>query len=211
MNGYVALDIGNVLCSVNFTPFLNDLSKSLNITLEDAVYFMNRSQKLHDLGLTVMKDELRDHFKLRSSVLIDELLFSWNKVVTPNLTVIDKFNELTDKCGIRVALLSNIGLEHAVLMEKVLEYNGFFQNSIKHFSCAVGARKPTAIYYQSFLMQYPEFKGCVYIDDLQENLNASKKFGFKTHRFSLEDISNDNVLSNELGEIEHLILGDPTE
>lgn len=200
---YVCLDIGNVLCTVNFNSFLRELSKSLNITLEEAMYFMNRSQKLHDLGLTVMKDELMDHFKLKSSVLIEELLICWNKVVTPNLNVLNKFNELSKNNAVQVALLSNIGLEHAVLMEKVLEHNGFFKNAIKHFSCSVGARKPTTIYYQSFLMQYPEFKGCTYVDDLLENLEASKKFGFKTYQFDINYVNN---LSEKLKEIENLIL-----
>jgi len=42
---YVALDIGNVLCHVDFSEFLNQLSAELNMTLEDAMYFLNRSQK----------------------------------------------------------------------------------------------------------------------------------------------------------------------
>ena len=59
---YCCLDIGNVLVDVKFKEFLENLSRTLNITVEDAQYFMNRSQKLHDLGLTIMKDELKDHF-----------------------------------------------------------------------------------------------------------------------------------------------------
>ena len=53
MKYYVCLDIGNVLCHVDFNVFLADVSESLNVTTEDAMYFLNRSQKLHDLGLTV--------------------------------------------------------------------------------------------------------------------------------------------------------------
>lgn len=64
---YVCLDVGNVLVHVDFQIFIRDLSKQLNITLEEAEYFMNRTHALHDMGLTKMADELRDHFKIKVS------------------------------------------------------------------------------------------------------------------------------------------------
>lgn len=201
---YLAVDIGNVLCHVNFDKFLAELSGSLNITLEDAKYFLNRSQKLHDLGLTIMADELRDHFKIKSSVIIDRVLHTWNNCLSPDLGVLDMCNHLTAQHDMKVALLSNIGIEHATLMEKTLEHNGFFDNAIKHFSCHVGARKPTMLFYQSFLMEHPEFQGCLYIDDIVENLEAGKKFGFRGYHFALDGMS----VQEELVEIEKLILGD---
>jgi FMN phosphatase YigB (HAD superfamily) len=90
--------------------------------------------------------------------------------------------------GLEIALLSNIGFEHAKLVHKLLSYDecGFFFNH-KHFSCEVGARKPTKLFYQSFLMQHPEFQGCLYVDDLQENLDAADELGFRIRKFSLQD------------------------
>lgn len=184
---YLALDIGNVLFHLNFNAFLKSLSKTLNISVDDAMYFMNRTQKLHDLGYTAMSDELRDHFKIHSDVIIDELIHIWDNTVTPCWESIDKFNNLVKTNNIQVALVSNIGVEHASSIKNKLKDSEFFNNSIKHFSCDVGARKPSMLYYQSFLMQYPEFKGCVYVDDLQENLDASKKFGFQTFKLALSD------------------------
>lgn len=199
---YVALDIGNVLCHVDFNQFLNDLSEALNIPLDEALYFLNRSQKLHDLGLTVMKDELKDHLKIKSPVITNKLLDSWNKCITPDLDVLNLFNTMTEKHNLKVALVSNIGIEHAALMEHVLAHNGFFQNAIKHFSCNVGARKPTLLYYQSFLWEHPEFERCAYVDDVIENLEAGKRFGFQTYHFALDKMDT----SVELPEIEKLIL-----
>ena len=88
---------------------------------------------------------------------------------------------------LQVALLSNVGLEHAVQMARVLDIDSFFDKCVKHLSCHVGARKPTKLYYQSFLMQHPEFYGAAYLDDLQENLDASVPFGFRPRRFSLAE------------------------
>jgi hypothetical protein len=203
---HVCLDIGNVLCRVDFTNFLRHLSKALNITLDDGMYFLNRSQKLHDLGLTVMKDELKDHFKIKSPVIVEEILDSWNKSITIDIEVLDFFNELIDRKDIEVALLSNIGLEHAELMKNILNHGRFYDSSVKHFSCFVGARKPSLVYYQSFLMQYPQFKGALYIDDLQENLDSSKKFGFETHLFSIDASTATGCKDVCLQDIKSLIL-----
>jgi len=194
---FICLDIGNVLYHCDFKPFLNTLSKSLNITLKDAEYFLGRTQKLHDLGYTVMSDELRDHFHIKSEVVIDEILESWNDSVTPNMDILNYLNDLEADSKLKIALLSNIGLEHATNIDLVLKNTEALGDCIKHFSCFVGARKPSALYYQSFLMQYPEFKGCLYIDDIQENLNMGKKFGFDAQQFDLS-IDSHEVLFHKL-------------
>lgn len=215
---HVAFDIGNVLVHSTFPDFLRLLSKQLNITVEEAEYFMNRTQKLHDLGCTKMADELRDHFKLRSPVIIDELITAWKGVIKPNYHVLARLDELIKKHNLQVALVSNIGLEHAEQIIPILSrlwdpkknewYDSSFGAATRHFSCFVGARKPSLLYYQSFLQLYPEFKGCVYIDDLQENLDASKQFGFRTFRFSLEEFDDWNFESR-MKALEEFILFEP--
>jgi len=58
------------------------------------------------------------------------------------------------------------------------------------------------LYYQSFLMEYPEFHGCVYVDDVAENLEAGKRYGFRPYHFDLSKMDT----SQELPEIEKMIL-----
>jgi hypothetical protein len=152
-----------------------------------------------------MEDELKDKFNVKSPVTIKRLVKAWNDSVMPNLFMLDKLNELRSEHNLQVALLSNIGVEHAEMMEDKLSHNGFFPGAIKYFSCFVGARKPSLIYYQSFLLAYPEFKGCLYIDDLQENLNASKQFGFQTYRLSLLE----HGVEDKINEIKDLIVKSP--
>jgi FMN phosphatase YigB (HAD superfamily) len=189
---YVAFDVGNVLFKVDFTPFINKLSRSLNITVSEATYFLNRSHKLHDLGLTVMHDELLDHLKIKSSVLRDDLVLEWNHSIHPADWMIDRMDKFCTKNDLQVILLSNVGLEHAVRMKESFKPYPSFDNAIQHFSCDVGARKPTMLYYQSFLQSYPECKGCPYIDDLEENLKMGARFGFQTMKFSIDDVSGKN-------------------
>jgi FMN phosphatase YigB (HAD superfamily) len=184
---YVALDVGNVLVHVDFQTFIRALSKQLNISLEDAEYFMNRTHSLHDMGLTKMSDELRDHFKIHSPVIMEELLKSWNAVITANHSMVSKMVDLMNDKELKVALLSNVGLEHAVKMSQILSFDDFFNRCTHHLSCQVGARKPSKLYYQSFLLQHPEFHGCAYLDDLQENIDMAATFGFRAQRFSLQE------------------------
>jgi FMN phosphatase YigB (HAD superfamily) len=211
---YVALDVGNVLVNADFTPFLKRLSSELNITMDEALYFMNRSQKLHDLGLTRMADELHDHFKIRSPITIQYLVEEWNAVIQPTDYILDIFNRLQDKHDLQIALLSNVGLEHSERMTYVLGHNGFINNAVKFFSCNVGARKPTMLYYHIFTQLYPNWYGCPYIDDLQENLDASVQFGFKPHRFALNEIIGTNYTEEKYNkaveDLEKFILDQPT-
>lgn len=185
---YLAIDVGNVLVHINFKPFVEALSKSLNITIEDAEYFMNRTCKLHDMGLTCMEDELKDHFHIKSQPTMKELLTIWNGSISTNYTVYNELCRWIREKNLQVALLSNVGLEHTKVMENILLLDNI-PNLIRHFSCQVGARKPNFLYYQSFLHLHPEFRGCAYVDDLQENLDTGAKFGFRTYRFALDKLT----------------------
>jgi len=50
------------------------------------------------------------------------------------------------------------------------------------------------------LMQHPEFQGCLYIDDLQENLDAANELGFSVIKFSLQEENADQRIY-DLGKI----------
>jgi FMN phosphatase YigB (HAD superfamily) len=199
---YLAVDLGNVVCNVKFDNFLNELSKTLNLPLEDVNYFLHRTTKLHDMGLTQISDELRDHFKIKSPIIIQNLIEEWNKVITADTTVVGFLEKLLEE-DVKIALLSNIGIEHAALMGNIL--GGFlYHYSIKFFSCEVGARKPSFLYYKTFLDMNPEFKGCLYLDDRIENVRGGEKLGFKSLHFELDKI-NRSDLENKLKEITLMI------
>jgi FMN phosphatase YigB (HAD superfamily) len=199
---YLAIDIGNVLCYVDFRKLFEAISKHANTTLEEAKYFIQRIQKSHDLGLTDIAAELRDKLHIRSEVIIDIIKYEWEGCITANPYFLGKLDEWQEKYDLKIALLSNIGPEHAEMMKKTLGSYNFYREAIKHFSCQVGARKPNDLFYISFLMSNPEFKNCVYIDDLSENLEASQKFGFKTFQFTLDDAKN---YFGKMGELENIV------
>lgn len=206
---YFATDLGNVICEVNFDYFIRELSRVINVSIEDVNYFLNRTQRLHDLGLTVISDELRDHFKIKSPVIIENLMAEWNKTIKPNHQMVSFLTNLLRSGDVKIALLSNIGVEHAVMMREVLTKE-VFDSSVKFFSCEVGARKPSYLYYKLFLDMNPEFKGCVYLDDRIENIESGFKFGFNARHFVLDSYINQsqrmkNLLDSKLEYIGKLI------
>ena len=191
---HLAIDIGNVLCHVDLNLIVEKLSRSLNISKEEALWFLTRIQKAHDLGLTTISDELVDRFKIKSELIVSDIIASWNTCIVPNQLVLNKLMELKYQRGLQIAILSNIGFEHKKNLFDILlpRHQNLIKDSVTHFSCDAGCRKPSLLYYQSFLQQYPDFNGCTYVDDLSENLDASKKFGFKTFKFDLNDYYEQN-------------------
>lgn len=199
---YIALDLGNVVVNVDFTVFLTQLSKTLNVSMEDVNYFLNRTQKLHDMGLTLMSDELADHFGIKSPAIINDLITAWDLTISSNMIMLDKLKSLIKNGDTKIALLSNIGIEHSASMRIILTPD-IFDNCIRFFSCDVGARKPSYLYYKTFLDIHPDFKGCTYLDDRIENIEAGKVFGFNAIQFVLNDFKSENELSKRLEEIDH--------
>lgn len=200
---YLAIDIGNVIVDMDFTNFLKELSVALNISKDEAYYFLERSQQLHDLGLTLIKSELKDHFKIRSEATIDKIMNEWANTLTPNKTVISWLEGLIDK-GVKIALLSNMGHEHYSIMRTLLGEK-LYDNSVRYFSCNVGARKPSLIFYHTFLSLYPDYRGSVYLDDNGDNIGVGNQFGFRAIQFDLFKI-NPTEVAGKVNEIEKEIL-----
>jgi FMN phosphatase YigB (HAD superfamily) len=229
MKKYVAFDIGDVLCHCFEDKFLNAVSESANISIDESLRFFKRFWEHHDLGFTTIEDELKDKLHINSEVTINKLNNCWMETLQPNrdmfkylmdLMFVDKSTSTNVRTDVQVALLSNIGKEHAgALPEKFNEclWNGYgtFEACIKHLSFEVGARKPSLLYYQSFLQMHPEFKGCVYVDDREENLITAEKLGFKPFKFSLKhytknhyiDHNDERKMKDKLVELNKLILG----
>lgn len=185
---YIALDIGNVLCRVDFRKFTFAISRITNLSTWEVGRKINRSQKIRDVGLLSMTDILESEFGIKSQPVIDDLISIWNEqVVSFDLNVLDFFESKKD---LQIALLSNVGLEHSNMIKNYFNYfteDSRFKNAIFYFSCDLGTRKPNTLYYSNFLSIHPEFKGCIYLDDLRENLDTASKLGFNSVEFNLEN------------------------
>lgn len=184
----VAFDIGNVLFHFDLSPLL-DLLINLNIvdTTKAAHEFMGGSfQHSQELGLYNIKQSFYQLNPNLSDNILQEIHDRWMETFHPSIPMIDLVEELLGK-GYRVALLSNIGPDHAA---SVREKCNIFSKCIQHFSCDVGARKPTRLYFQSFLIHWG-WGNCVkYFDDKQENIAMGSEY-LTGIQFDLNNFSSD--------------------
>jgi hypothetical protein len=185
----LALDIGNVMCAIDMDQFVEPLSREINLSKEDCYHFLSCTQKLQDLGLCNIKDEIRTKFGIKSEYVVQDLVKAWNKTLIPNYSVIKYLSVLIKEFDLDVAIVSNIGYEHINCLDFIFKDFEFFKKAIKFYSCEVGARKPTYNYYQTFLTMHPEFKGAIYVDDLEENLRVGKEMGLRDFQLDISSSS----------------------
>ena len=181
---YAAFDLGNVILDVDFTKFTQQLSY-IDLDNSDNSYTLNFLQKQEDLNISI-----RDCFSYTFKVFkpnIEMLEKTWNESVSLNDSIWKFINNLQDE-GVEIAFLSNIGPTHTKYLKE--KYPELFNKTIPHLSFEVGARKPSKLFFQSFLLDREEFLGSIYVDDLEENLKAGKKYGFTSFNFSLDKWTN---------------------
>ncbi len=199
-----AFDIGNVLVDIDFEPFIKEFNKlelyaenskshsylGVNLLKVDPMVFLSDLHAQQDLGLTTIDKFLRNRFNIHND--LEGLLEAWDKMIIPNERMLDFVDELKES-GVIIALLSNMGIEHTALIRE--KYPRIFDGCVLHLSYEVGARKPSKLYFQSFLTDHPEFKGCVYVDDLDKNLDRGAQYGFNAYKFELDKMNKDELES----------------
>lgn len=187
---FLAIDIGNVLCTMSPQLFINwlcdqkDINDNYFCTEAKAWDFFKTEHRLHDIGFTTIREDLYKKFNM-ANYRIDIGVEAWNSILKIDQDVMGALLELKRSENLKIAILSNMGEEHTQLMKTLL--SPLYDVAIKHFSCEIGARKPSKLYYQSFLWEHPDFKGCLYLDDLLINIEAGKKAGFNAFQFSVLD------------------------
>ena len=201
---YIAVDLGNVIFNVNFDPFLKSVqywtgynSIYKRYSEEQAYHFLEKIQKYNDLGITTVSNELEDCVDSFYGRLF--LIKDWKDTIKINPIMFSFLSDLAAE-GTKIALLSNIGLEHTEVVNKVLTLP-LGAAAQPFFSCVVGARKPNLLYYKTFLDMFPEFKGCIYLDDREENIDIGTYFGFNSVYFALDKFSSEKGIKDKLSEI----------
>lgn len=210
MSKYIALDIGNVLLEVDIQSMIDRLSQFVaggylpEIKKEIALSTLERIQASHDIGLLNFKHAMEE-FLIRQDIGYslgqealskgaDHLVSCWNEIIQLNKHMINFLKKLKEN-NVQIALLSNMGKEHYQYIKKM--YPEIFSDSIEFISFQVGARKPTKLYYNLFIQEHPEFKHALYLDDIQENLDASAKY-LNPFKFDLNNLINTKKLNKTI-------------
>jgi len=203
---HIAFDIGNVLIHVNFNKFY-DVMQSHGLTEEEISEFINDLEYSCHMGMLTLCQALRVRFpeifangKMKKHW--GEILEAWNDSLTENDIMMNFVTNLKDE-GVKVALLSNMGLDHINFIRS--NCNEVINKCIQHFSFEVGSAKPQMLYYQSFLLSNEDFAGCVFLDDRKENIIAAAKQKFDAVHFDLDLLKRPSDIKNALYKIKERI------
>lgn len=185
---YLALDVGNIILHCDLEKHAKDIAEyhfgTDRDNIKESYEFLKDIQVTKDLGIMTYEQCL-DYKSMRNSSI---LLESWRNSIRLDKDIMDVLCSLKDT---KIAFLSNMGFDHKhELIKMMLEnkrYKKLYENSFFHFSCDINVRKPSPLFYQSFLYTNSEFIGCLYLDDIQANLDMASRHKFNAKYFNLQD------------------------
>ena len=180
---YFIFDIGNVLVDFDFQVLLKQIAADSGTPVEQPT---ERDLEMHHaVEEGVISDQEFVDFLNQSKGLswtVDTLIGVWQKMFTVNPTGYGMFREAIAR-GLPVYTLSNIAEHHIDAIER--NWPGFFDGATGLFlSYQVGARKPNAEIYRRMLDDLG-VKGeqCLFLDDLERNIEAARAAGIQAHQF----------------------------
>jgi HAD superfamily hydrolase (TIGR01509 family) len=193
----VIFDIGRVIVRLDVKRALTPMAAAMNgagdpsaqrFSPEDAWEIIRADQRWLDwqegrLSPTEWHQHLMRRLKL--SLSYEQFRDAWNLVLDPELIVGEKlFVELSARC--RLALLSNTDPIHVECLEQHFTFGRHFP--VRIYSCTVGVSKPSPVIYQAALDSLGVApQEAVYIDDIQEFVDAARHMGLDAIRFENRD------------------------
>lgn len=188
----VIFDIGRVIINLDlkraFAPlaaFLGDKNSSaMRLSPEDVWQMIREDDRWIDWQegrLSPQDWHERLMRRLKLSLTYDQFRNSWNLVLDPQ-TILDEelFAKLSERC--RLALLSNTDPLHVQAIEERFTFGRHFP--VRIYSCSVGASKPSASIYRAALEGLGvSASEALYVDDIQEFVDAARALGLDAIRF----------------------------
>jgi putative hydrolase of the HAD superfamily len=173
----VIFDIGNVL--VNFNPLGDTIAKYLpqNITWDE----FETDVKLEEFGCG--KFSSLEFYQLNRDILggktDNEIRDMWNSIGFTPVKPMFEFIDWLRANKLKVYLLSNTIAPHVTFLEENFNFSKITDDAI--YSNEVGLRKPDHAIYNLVEIRFGlKSNELVFIDDLEENIFAARKCGWKT-------------------------------
>ena len=187
----IIFDFGNVICTVGNNIFLEKISKFTDKTiseLKELIYLSDLPEK-YEMGL-LSSDEFFNEIvkKCNLSISKSEFIKAYTDIFTPIQTTFNLIRKLKTKY--KVALLSNTSewdFEYGI---KPIEVFNLFDAVSLSFK--VKAMKPkNKIFLDSLSKLNLKPEECVYIDDIEEYVEAANQMGIHgIHYISYEKLIN---------------------
>jgi len=181
----VIFDFGNVICSLDNNIFLKKISHFTNkpvSRLKQLIYGEPDLLNKYETGLIDSRQFYLDIVGLCGlSMNMEEFRTAYTGIFTPISGTYDVIKKL--KSSYKLGLLSNTSHWDFQLGIRPTEVFQCFDTVT--LSYEVKAMKPSARIFQDALEKLELEPGdCVYIDDIQENVTAASRLGFKAFRYT---------------------------
>ncbi|HGK2922084.1 TPA: HAD family hydrolase [Streptococcus pneumoniae] len=190
----IIFDLGNVLIEWNKEKILSKICKNdLEYNLFNKFVFQSNLWIDLDNGkisLEFLKNQLIDEMGHQYQDQIHELVWNWFNYVDLYDEVYELIKQLKKK-NFQIYVLSNTSSIFHILLDSVLSKVSSVLDGYV-ISCEVKMMKPQKEIYLSLVNKYQlDIKDCIFLDDLEENVEAARTLGIKAFQIKeRKEISN---------------------
>ncbi|CAG5597884.1 hydrolase [Streptococcus pneumoniae] len=184
----IIFDLGNVLIEWNKEKILSKICKNdLEYNLFNKFVFQSNLWIDLDNGkisLEFLENQLIDEMGHQYQDQIHELVWNWFNYVDLYDEVYELIKQLKKK-NFQIYVLSNTSSIFHILLDSVLSKVSSVLDGYV-ISCEVKMMKPQKEIYLSLVNKYQlDIKDCIFLDDLEENVEAARTLGIKA--FQIEE------------------------
>ncbi|HES9506555.1 TPA: HAD family phosphatase [Streptococcus pneumoniae] len=190
----IIFDLGNVLIEWNKEKILSKICKNdLEYNLFNKFVFQSNLWIDLDNGkisLEFLENQLIDEMGHQYQDQIHELVWNWFNYVDLYDEVYELIKQLKKK-NFQIYVLSNTSSIFHILLDSVLSKVSSVLDGYV-ISCEVKMMKPQKEIYLSLVNKYQlDIKDCIFLDDLEENVEAARTLGIKAFQIKEhKEISN---------------------
>lgn len=190
----IIFDLGNVLIEWNKEKILSKICKNdLEYNLFNKLVFQSNLWIDLDNGkisLEFLENQLIDEMGHHYRDQIHELVWNWFNYVDSYDEVYELIEQLKKK-NFQIYVLSNTSSIFHILLDSVLSKVSSVLDGYV-ISCEVKMMKPQKEIYLSLVNKYQlDIKDCIFLDDLEENVEAARTLGIKAFQIKeRKEISN---------------------
>lgn len=190
----IIFDLGNVLIEWNKEKILSKICKNdLEYNLFNKFVFQSNLWIDLDNGkisLEFLENQLIDEMGHQYQDQIHELVWNWFNYVDLYDEVYELIKQLKKK-NFQIYVLSNTSSIFHILLNSVLSKVSSVLDGYV-ISCEVKMMKPQKEIYLSLVNKYQlDIKDCIFLDDLEENVEAARTLGIKAFQIKeRKEISN---------------------
>ncbi|VOU42698.1 hydrolase [Streptococcus pneumoniae] len=190
----IIFDLGNVLIEWNKEKILSKICKNdLEYNLFNKLVFQSNLWIDLDNGkisLEFLEKQLIDEMGHQYQDQIHELVWNWFNYVDLYDEVYELIKQLKKK-NFQIYVLSNTSSIFHILLDSVLSKVSSVLDGYV-ISCEVKMMKPQKEIYLSLVNKYQlDIKDCIFLDDLEENVEAARTLGIKAFQIKeRKEISN---------------------